>query len=588
MQKTKIVCTIGPSSDSPEIIEEMILSGMNVARMNFSHGSHEEHLKKVNILKSLRTKLHRPVALLLDTKGPEIRIKKFADHSVELIDNQLFTLTVRDVEGTSEIVGVTYRELPSTVKKGTRILLDDGLIELLVERIDHEDTICRVINGGIISNSKSINLPGLNTKMPYLNENDKDDLRFAYEQDFDFIALSFVRSAQDVLNVKSFLNGVGPSRCELIAKIENAEGVNNIDEIIRVSDGIMVARGDMGVEIPFEELPGIQKSLIKKCYSAGKKVITATQMLESMIRNPRPTRAEITDIANAIHDGTSAIMLSSETASGKYPIESLKTMIKIAEKTEASIDYTSRFYTYKYNHDQNITNAISHATCMTAHDLGAVAIVTVTLNGSTARRISRFRPGIKIVAVTPKLKTYMQLALSWGVIPLLSEFKESSAGLFKDAAKKTEEAGLVKEGSLIVITGSSPPNTNITNTLQVHMIGNVLARGTGHGTLSVCAKTCVIRSNEQPSGLVEGCIIVIDKTTNEVLRLLRGTRGVITEEDFSESGVAAAAIALDIPVITSVNDATKLIPDGSSVNMNPSQGFVYNGEMADPANKCVL
>lgn len=581
MQKTKIVCTIGPSSETPEILKEMILGGMNVARMNFSHGSHEEHLEKVNNIKKLRTELNRPIALLLDTKGPEIRIKKFIDSPVELKNGQLFTLTTRDVEGTSEIVSITYYDLPASVYEGARILLDDGLIELVVDHVDGTDIICRVINRGLLSDNKSLNLPGISTNMPYLNEKDKEDLKFAYDHDFDYIALSFVRSAHDVIMAKSFLAGLGPTRCELIAKIENAEGVNNIDEIIRVSDGIMVARGDMGVEIPFEELPGIQKTLITKGYTAGKKVITATQMLESMIRNPRPTRAEITDIANAIYDGTSAIMLSGETASGKYPVESLKTMVKIAKKTEMSIDYKSRFYAYKSNLAHSITNAISHATCTTAHDLGAVAIVAVTLNGSTPRMISRFRPGVKIVAVTPKIKTYMQLALNWGVIPILSEYKESRKGLFHDAAKKTEEAGLAKEGDLIVITGSSSPNAGVTNTLQVHVLGNILARGVGHGELPVRAKACIMSSREQFSSFTDGGVVVIDKTTHEALQLLRRAKGVITEEEYSESGVWAAAIALDIPVITSAADATKLIPDGSSVIIDPAYGLVYNAESID-------
>jgi len=578
MRKTKIICTIGPASEKPEILRELVLGGMNVTRLNFSHGTHEQHLEKVKTIKKLREELDCPVALLMDTKGPEIRIKTFKENSVELKRGQKFTLTTRDIEGGAAIVAVTYSDLPNDLYIGTRVLLDDGLIELIVESIDDTEILCSVQNDGLISNRKSVNLPGITTKMPYISEQDEEDLKFAYDNDFDYIALSFVRSAQDVMKVKNFLAGLGSSRCKLIAKIENADGVNNIDEILRASDGIMVARGDMGVEIPFEELPGIQKTLIKKCYRSGKMVITATQMLESMIRNPRPTRAEITDIANAIYDGTSAIMLSGETTVGLYPVECLRTMVKIAEKTEAAIDYEKRFYRYMFDHESNVTNAISHATCTTAHDLEAAAIVTVTISGGTARRISRFRPKVKIIAVTPKKKTYMQLALSWGVIPLLSEFKDSPDEMFRDAVKLAEEAGLAKEGDLIVTTGSSSSRANVTNTLQVHVLGNILARGIGHGSQTAKSKACVISRNSKDFSFTDGDIVVIDRTTNNALHILRRAKGVITEEDFSESGIAAAAIALDIPVITSAGDATRLITDGGSIYIDPLQGLVYNGE----------
>jgi pyruvate kinase len=578
MRKTKIICTIGPATETTEMLRELVLGGMNVARLNFSHGTHEQHLEKVVKIKKLREELECPVALLMDTRGPEIRVKTFKENTVELKRGQKFILTTRDIEGDSEVVSVTYEDLPNDLHKGARVLLDDGLIELIVEKIDGTDILCTVNNDGLISNRKSINLPGITTKMPYISEKDEEDLIFAYENDFDYIALSFVRSAQDILKVKNFLANLGPSRCELIAKIENADGVNNIDEIIRASNGIMVARGDMGVEIPFEELPGIQKSLIKKCYRGGKKVITATQMLESMIRNPRPTRAEITDIANAIYDGTSAIMLSGETTVGQYPIECLMTMVKIAEKTEAAIDYEKRFYNYEFDHERNVTNAISHATCTTAHDLDAAAIVTVTLNGSTARMISRFRPEVKIIAVTPKKKTYMQLALSWGVIPLLSEFKDSPDEMFHDAVKLAEAAGLAKDGDLIVTTGSSSSRANVTNTLQVHVLGNILARGIGHSSQTAKSKACLISRNSKDFSFTDGDIVVIDRTTNNALHILRRAKGVITEEDFSESGIAAAAIALDIPVITSAVDATKLITDGGSIYIDTLQGLVYNGE----------
>lgn len=577
MQKTKIICTIGPASEDPVILKEMILCGMNVARLNFSHGTHAEHLAKVEGVKVLRQELKRPVAIMLDTKGPEIRIKTFENKVVELESGDMFTLTTRDVVGTKEIVSVTFDGLPRNVKKGTRILLDDGLIELVVDKVSGTDIACRVTFGGKLSDRKGLNLPGVSVDMPYISETDKADLEFAYENDVDYIALSFVRSAKDVLQVKSFMSGFGVNNCELISKIENMEGVENIDEIIRVSDGIMVARGDMGVEIPFEELPGIQKKLIEKCYRAGKKVITATQMLESMIRNPRPTRAEITDIANAIYDGTSAIMLSGETASGRFPVESIKTMVKIALKTEADIDYEARFRELRPDVSHNITDAISHATCQAAHDLEAAAIVAVTMNGSAPRMISRFRPKIKIIAVTPNPKTYMQLAMSWGVVPLLSEYFAASSQVFEDATERVLEAGLANEGDLVVITGSASFQSSVTDALQIHVMGNVIAGGIGYGESAVSSKACVISERKAFSDFADGSIIVIDKTTTEALHLLRRAKGVVTEEEFATSGIAAAAIALAIPLITSVTDATKLISDGISITIDPLRGTVCNG-----------
>ncbi|MCL2579406.1 MAG: pyruvate kinase [Oscillospiraceae bacterium] len=582
VRKTKIVCTIGPATESPEMLRNLITSGMNVARLNFSHGAYQDHQAKTETIKSLRTELTAPVALLADTKGPEIRIKTFKESPVQMVAGETFTLTTNDVEGTDKMVSVTYADLPEVLKAGDKVLLDDGLIGLVVESISGPDIVCRVQNNGPLSNRKSVNLPGIKTNMPYMDEKDRADIKFAYENDFDYIALSFVREAKDVVLVKNFLESLGPSRCELIAKIENAEGVNNIDAIIAESDGIMVARGDLGVEIPFEELPAIQKMLIDKCYEAGKKVITATQMLESMTKNPRPTRAEVTDIANAIYDGTSATMLSGETAAGKYPIESLKTMIKIAEQTEKSIDYKRQFYERDdTNISKNITNAISYATCSTAHDLGAAAIVAVTRNGSAGRMISRFRPQTPIVVSTPSEKTYYQMALTWGVTPLLSEVMDSPDALFKAAAAQTAKAGIAKDGDLIVITGSSSFHSNITNTVQVHVLGNVLATGKGEGGPRVSSRACVISRRGQPGSFSNGDILVIDKTTTDILRLIKRAKGVVTEEAAEDSGAVAAAIALDIPVIDSVENATRLITDGSGITLDPVRGYILNSGASD-------
>lgn len=580
MRKTKIVCTIGPASEQAETLRQLILAGMNVARLNFSHGSHEEHGKRVENIKQLREELKLPVALLLDTRGPEIRIRSFRDGKVTLTEGQTFTLTSREVEGDAEIVSITFPQLVEQAKKGQIILLDDGLIELQTESVTDTDIVCSVKNGGELSGNKGVNLPGLSVNMPFLNSRDKLDLEFAYDNDFDFVALSFVRSATDVLEARHYLSRLGKNDIELIAKIENAEGVDNIDDIIRVSNGIMVARGDMGVEIPFEELPHIQKTLISKCYTAGKKVITATQMLESMVRNPRPTRAEITDVANAIYDGTSAIMLSGETASGKYPLEALRTMVKIALETERNINYEMTFAALKPNLNNNVTNAISHATCTTAQDLGAEAIIAVTRGGSTARMISRFRPKTSIIAITPNQRTYRQLALSWGVTPILNTYKETPEELFSDAAALVSGAGLAKDGDLIVITGSSSIAANATNTLQVHIIGGVLAGGQGYGAAPTGGRVHVISGSESADSQIDfskGDVLVIAKTTNEILRLIKQCRGVITEEAFEESGAAAAAFAMGLPVIAGVDQATRILKSGTSVFIDPEHGYVYNG-----------
>jgi len=583
IRKTKIVCTIGPASENPKILKKLITGGMDAARINFSHGNHESHLVLTENIKKLRAELGVPVALLADTKGPEIRVKQFKKSPVTLTAGEVFTLTTREVDGTNEIVSVTYSQLPKFLARGNKILLDDGLIELQVEDTNETDIICRILNGGPLSNRKSINLPGISTQMPYMDEQDMLDIKFAYDNDFEFLALSFVRSAKDVILVKNYLDSLGPNRLEILSKIENAEGVDNIDEIIRESDGTMVARGDLGVEIPFEELPAIQKLIIKKSYTAGKRVITATQMLDSMMRNPRPTRAEVSDIANAVYDGTSAIMLSGETAAGKYPLESLEAMRKVAEQTEKAINYKQRFIESPYSAaGKNITNAISHATCSTAHDLGAAAIVTVTRNGSTARMISRFRPDTPIVASTPSIKTYMQMALNWGIIPLLTEFVDSPDALFKVAAEQTMQAGIAKEGDLIVITGSATSSasfstSSITNSLQVHVLGNLLASGKGAGAQKrVSSRACIFTRNAPVGQFINGDILVIEKTTTTILRLIKHAKGVVTEENASESGAVAAAIALDIPVVASAEEATRLITDGGGIVIDSVKGHVYN------------
>jgi len=584
LRKTKIICTVGPACESEEMLTKMIKSGMNVARINFSHGAHEEHKVKIDRIKKLRSKLNMPVAILLDTKGPEVRTGKLENAPVNLVAGDEFILTTEEVPGTNERVPVTYKNLPQNLTRGNTLMIDDGLIELRVKEVKNTEVVCDIITGGALGNSKSVNVPGVSLDMPYMSDIDKRDIRFGIEQDVDFIALSFVRTPQDVKEVRRFLQSYGCYNIELIAKIENMEGVENISDIINAAEGIMVARGDMGVEIPFEELPRIQKDIIKSCYTAGKKVITATQMLESMISHARPTRAEITDVANAIYDGTSAIMLSGETAIGAYPLKSLETMSKIAEQTESHIDYKT--FAKKTGElerfEVNITNAISDATCRAAHDLGASAIVAVTLNGSSARMISKFRPETPIIAVTPNEKTYMQLALTWGVTPVKNDYIENPLELFNDVANKIAEHSFVKDGDLVVITGSSQASSGATNMLQAHIIGNILLKGTGNGADNISGRVYVVKDEKEDfSRFTSGDILVVPRTTNDILHLMRQCSGIITEENESESGIVPAGYALNIPVIASAKGATQILKTGAKIRINPKTGHVYNssGEM---------
>lgn len=472
MRKTKIVCTIGPATDDENILREMMLAGMNVARFNFSHGDYATHEKRFNEVVKLRTELGLPIATMLDTRGPEVRLRKFVDNKpVEIFDGDLYTLTTADVPCTNEVGSITFAKLPQDVTIGTRILINDGLIELLVEKIAKTDIICRVIHGGILSNNKSINVPGVQLSMPYLSDADMSDLEFGAKMGYDFIAASFVRSSADINYLRKFTQSLGWFNVRIIAKIENLEGVQNIDEILEVADGIMVARGDMGVEIPFEQIPAIQKELISKGYNAGKQVITATQMLESMINNPRPTRAEITDVANAIYDGTSAIMLSGETAAGQFPVEAVRTMVLIAATTEKNIDYKHEFDMRRENGNASIEEGIAHATVTTAHDLNAKAIITVTKRGQTARLISKYRPAFPIVGCTTDEENQRQMSMSWGVTPIVIDEETNTDELFAKAVAAAKEHGIVEDGDLVVITAGVPLGiSGMTNMMKVERI----------------------------------------------------------------------------------------------------------------------
>lgn len=580
MRKTKIVCTLGPSTQDDKILKRLMLEGLDVARFNFSHGTHDSHRETFNRVDRLRKELDLPVATLLDTKGPEVRVCQFKEGKIRLNKGETFTLTSRDVEGTQEIVSVTYKNLPNDVKEGGRILLDDGLIELIVEKIvDGTDIVCKIMNNGDLSNNKGVNLPDTRLSMPYLSEKDKSDIIFGIETGYDFIAASFVRCADDVLEIRKILEEHNCHSISIISKIENQEGVDNIDEIIRVSDGIMVARGDMGVEIPGEEVPAIQKMIIKKTVAVGKQVITATQMLDSMMKNPRATRAEISDVANAIYDGTSAIMLSGETAAGAYPVEAVQTMVRIALKTEADIDYVKRFNEKGGDIASNVTSAISHATCSTAHDLNAAAVVTVTKSGRTARMISKFRPSCPILGCTTSESVYRHMSLMWGVRPLLMNEKQDSEELFAEALQVAENTGMVNKGELVVITSGLPLGvTGTTNMIKVDVIGNILVSGVGLGNQTVCSSLCVCKDIEEANQkFMEGDILVMPKTDNEMLPLLRRASGIITEEDGANSHAAVVGLALDIPVITGAVGATEILKTGAVVTLDAVRGVVSNG-----------
>lgn len=467
MRKTKIICTIGPASQSEEKLRELMLAGMNVARFNFSHGDHEEQHGKYDRMRKVSKELNLPIAALLDTKGPEIRLRDFEGGKVMLEAGQKFTLTTKEIMGTNEIASITYKELIHDISAGTTILIDDGLIEMTVEEITDTDIICNVVNGGPVSNHKGVNVPGAELSIPYISESDKNDILFGVELGFDIIAASFVRNKEDVLEVRKILDERN-SKMMIISKIENMQGIKNLDEIIEVSDGIMVARGDMGVEVPLEEVPVLQKQIIKKAVAKGKQVITATQMLESMMHNPRPTRAETTDIANAIYDGTTAIMLSGESAQGQYPVEAVQTMARIAERTEEDIDFAGRLKKREVPGDGNITTAISHATCTLAADLDVKAIICVTMSGFTASMISRFKPSCPIIGCTVKRLVWRQLNLQWGVMPLLIQEENTAEDLFHAAIDAAVDAGYIVKGDKIIITAGMPLGiSGKTNQLRV-------------------------------------------------------------------------------------------------------------------------
>ena len=546
-----------------------------MARFNFSHGSHAEHKARLDQLKALREELDIPVAAMLDTKGPEIRLRTFAQGSVSLHTGQEFTLTTAPVEGSEERCSITYSGLPGDVKAGDSILLDDGLVRLTVLETTASTVHCRVENDGIMKNNKGVNIPGVRLSLPYMSQRDREDILFGVEQGFDFIAASFVRTAADVREIRRLLDEAGSS-IQIIAKIENQEGVSNLTEILSVADGIMVARGDMGVEIDFTEIPIIQKDMIAQCMDAGKPVITATQMLDSMVENPRPTRAEITDVANAIYDGTSAIMLSGETAAGKYPVDAVKTMDAIARRTEADINYAKRMRNLTGSARLSIAAATAHAACTTALDIGADAIITVSQSGATARLVSRFRPGSTVVACLLSEQVRRQMALYWGVVPLLMPYAQNTDQLIDFAVRAAEEAGLVKQGDLVVLTAGVPVGVSgTTNMIKVHLIGGALLNAVGIGGKNASGRLCVCASPEEVADKFRpGDVLVVPYTTNDLLPYIRQAAAVISEESGVNSHAATVGLALDKAVIVGASGAVHRLKDGTMVSVDCARGVV--------------
>ena len=580
MRKTKIICTLGPSTDKGDVLRELIANGMNVARFNFSHGSYEEHGGRLANLKALREELGKPVAALLDTKGPEIRLKEFKN-GVEMLEaGQTFTLTTREVEGTKEICSVTYKDLPHDVHEGGTIMLDDGLIMLRIEKVTDTDITCTVLNSGKIKTKKGVNVPGVHLSMPYLSQKDREDIIFGIQNGFDFIAASFVRTAQDVYDIRNLLNEYD-SNIRIIAKIENREGVNNIDSILSAADAVMVARGDLGVEIDFTELPGIQKNVIDRSFSFGKPIVTATQMLDSMMVNPRPTRAEISDVANAIYDGTSAIMLSGETAAGAYPVEALKTMSAIAERTEQE-GFHLRGRTMDFNPGKiSVSDATAHAACLTARDVNAAAIVTVSESGNTARLLSKYRPTQPIIACVMNEQVQRQLSLSWGITSLLMGPAKSTDELIEMSTALAQKNGYLHNGELAVVTAGVPVGVSgTTNMIKIHMVGNCLSTGVGVGRenadlTSASGKACVCRTlDEVRAKFKPGMVLVVPSTTNEMLEYVRDAAALVVEEAGLNSHAAIAGKALLKPTIVGALGACSHIRDGLDIAVDCAHGSV--------------
>ncbi|WP_248509354.1 pyruvate kinase [Sporosarcina sp. NCCP-2222] len=581
MRKTKIVCTIGPASEAPETLESLIDAGMNVARLNFSHGSHEEHRARIRSIREAADKKGKIVGILLDTKGPEIRTHTMENGQVELITGKSIDISMKEVVGNENMFSVTYEKLIEDVDTGSTILLDDGLIQLEVTGKDKEQGLIHtiVINSGTLKNKKGVNVPGVSVQLPGITEKDKEDILFGISEGVDFIAASFVRRASDVMEIRELLEKNNGTDIHIIPKIENQEGVENLDEILTVSDGLMVARGDLGVEIPAEEVPLVQKRMIEKCNQAGKPVITATQMLDSMQRNPRPTRAEASDVANAILDGSDAIMLSGETAAGLYPVESVRTMDRIAITTEDAIDYRSVVSTRRREKQGNMTEAIGQAAAYTAINLKVKAVLAPTESGHTAKMISKYRPGCPIIAVSSSAVCAKKLTLVWGIYPVISKKVKSIDEVLQDTVEESVKHQYVTHGDVVIITAGVPVGeAGTTNLMKIHVIGDMLARGQGIGK-SVAFGRAVVAHNAQEALAydTEGAILVTNSSDKDMMQAIEKCAGLITEEGGLTSHAAVVGLSLGIPVIVGVEKATEVIIHGNDITMDAESGVVYNG-----------
>ncbi|WP_281183562.1 pyruvate kinase [Staphylococcus schleiferi] len=581
MKKTKIVCTIGPASESEDMLEKLMKAGMNVARLNFSHGSHDEHAARIRSIRKVAKKLEKNIGILLDTKGPEIRTHNMKNGAITLEKGSHVTVSMHEVEGTPEKFSVTYEELINDIEIGSFILLDDGLIELEVESIDHAagEVHCKVLNTGELKNKKGVNLPGVSVNLPGITEKDEEDIRFGIDQEVDFIAASFVRRASDVLEIRRILEEVKNDTISIIPKIENQEGIDNIDEILEFSDGLMVARGDMGVEIPPETVPIVQKDLIRKCNKLGKPVITATQMLDSMQRNPRATRAEASDVANAIYDGTDAVMLSGETAAGAYPEEAVKAMNNIAYAAEQAQDYKKLLSDRTKLVETSLVNAIGVSAAHTALNLKVNAIVAATESGTTARTISKYRPKSDIIAVTPLATTARQCTLVWGVYPVVREGNYTTDELLNNAVATAIETERVEKGDLIIITAGVPTGeSGTTNLMKLHLIGEDLANGQGIGRNSAVGRTVVVNDASELEGEnLEQAVIVTPSVDEKMVPYLDQAVALVTEEAGLTSSSAILGLEKGIPTVVGVEDVTKNIPSGILVTVDAAQGKVYEG-----------
>ncbi|WP_042459640.1 pyruvate kinase [Neobacillus dielmonensis] len=581
LRKTKIVCTIGPASETVDKLTQLMNAGMNVARLNFSHGDFEEHGSRIKNIREAASANGKNIAILLDTKGPEIRTHNMQNGALELKSGESIIVSMTEVEGTLEKFSITYPGLINDVQVGSKILLDDGLIGLEVTKIDADagEIHTSILNSGTLKNKKGVNVPGVSVNLPGITEKDKNDILFGIEQGIDFIAASFVRRAKDVLEIRQLLEENNAGHIHIIPKIENQEGVDNIDEILEVSDGLMVARGDLGVEIPAEEVPLVQKLLIKKCNALGKPVITATQMLDSMQRNPRPTRAEASDVANAIFDGTDAIMLSGETAAGLYPVEAVQTMHNIAMRAEQALDHKEILSNRSKNTDHNLTDAVAQSVAHTALNLDVEAIITSTESGHTARMIAKYRPESTIVAVTANEPVYRRLALVWGVVPQLGRVATTTDEMLDIAVEESINSGIVKHGDLVVITGGVPVGeTGTTNLMKIHVVGDILAKAQGIGRKSAFGKVVIAHNSSEALEKVKpGSVLVTIGSDREMVPALEKCSALITEEGGLTSHAAVVGLNLGIPVIVGVEGALSLFREGQEVTVDSTRGIVYNG-----------